>query len=238
MLSTENENHAVNENAAASRFQMQVYGDSSTVRYDIFVDSARAFNDYITGVELRLGTPIMDNGTLLMSLPGKFPGPSATGILNLRKSLIDTLLNKNIDVYVTVLSRKYPTGLMRGQLNSNIIFSAKVVLVGENVVPGVTTATNGMAYIRLVEESRILYYQIMLQNNEPSDMVDTAKIFKGASGMTGTAFLTLAKGQANFNKPDDQKLTQQEFQEFLESPLYLSVNSPNYPGGKIRGQLK
>jgi hypothetical protein len=238
--STLNQNHVVNENQSFSQFLLQVYGDTSTVRFDIFADSIRANDDYLTGVELRLGDPITENGTLLMAMPGKFPGPSGTGILSgLRRSFVDTLLNDKIDKYVNVLTKKHPTGYLRGQLNTNIIFTQQARVLGSNIIPGgVTTVTNGVAYIRLVEETKKLYSKIDLENDETSDPAISAKLNIAATGLNGPNLLTLISSATEFGKPRSMPLSDEIYAQFLSNNLYLTVTSPNYPNGKIRAQIK
>ena len=89
-VATTNENHYVASPYSSVTLDLKVFADNS-INYLVFIDSARNRGDAIKSVEVRLGDPITENGTLLAVLPGKFASGYAQAIIkNLRASFIDT----------------------------------------------------------------------------------------------------------------------------------------------------
>lgn len=238
-VSTTNINSANSYPAATSLFVMKFFSDSTSVNYDIYVDSIKSFGDRLTGVTINLGDPLTDNGQVLINLTGRYSYYNATGVLkDLRKSLVDTLMNDNIDKYINVITSKAPEGLMRGQLNTEITFASNVDLTGNNVNPVVNTSTTGRGLVRVLttintfSPVRKLYSKVEISNDEASDPVTNATI----NTASGTLIDLITGG--NFNQNKVVTLSESEYSNFLNDPLYLNITSANYKNGKLRGRIR
>ena len=236
-VATTNENHYVASPYSSVTLDLKVFADNS-INYLVFIDSARNRGDAIKSVEVRLGDPITENGTLLAVLPGKFASGYAQAIIkNLRASFIDTLLNDNIPKYINVVTYAEPVGLVRGQMNSDIVFSNNVNLNGKNIIPNVPTATTGLGLIRITTDL-MLYSKILITNDEAADPVTGAKLFSGNVFDTGLEVLTLANSPSQLTNPKIVNLSAAQYGQLLNAAFYINVTSATYTNGKIRGQAK
>ena len=198
IMSTTNENHTVVSPYSTLTMNLQVL-DSRSINYEVFIDKANKAGDYVTVVEIKLGDPSMVDGPLLVNLTGKFRQGWATGLVGgLRQSLIDTLLNNSIPKYINVKTQREPLGLVRGQINSNIVVSNNVYLSGSNLRPAVSTVVTGLALIRITSDYK-LYSQIII-NNETTDPSQTAQLISGNIGDNGVNLMTLVSSPTNFGK--------------------------------------
>lgn len=237
-MSTTNENFIVASPFSTSLMNFQILDDKS-INYEVFVDSANRKGDVVTAVEVRLGNPMTDNGQLLISLTGKFRAGWATGLVaGLRQSLLDTIMNNNIPKYINVLTGREPMGLVRGQINSDIVVSNNAFLLGNNFRPVVSTSTTGVAYIRVTADQN-LYSKIVISNDEVSDPVQGALLNVGnVMDNTGVNISVLASNPGQLLTPKIVILTAAQFTQIVAGMSYASVTSAAYPRGKIGGQIK
>lgn len=238
IMATTNQNHAVNSPYSTQTMSLQVL-DSRAINYEVFIEKANKAGDYVTAVEIKLGDPTMIDGPLLVNLTGKFRQGWATGFVGgLRQTLVDTLLNNSIPKYVNVKTQREPLGLVRGQMNANIVISNNVFLSGTNLRPAVSTITTGLGLIRITTDNK-LYSQIIISNDETGvDPVLSAQLISGNIGDNGTNIMTLVGAPTNFNKSQTFPLTVKQYEQLLSSNYYITVNSATYPNGKIGGQVK
>ena len=237
-MATTNENHTVNSPYSSVTMNLQVL-DSRSINYEVFIDKANKAGDYVTVVEIKLGDPSMVDGPLLVNLTGKFRQGWATGLVSgLRQSLIDTMLNNNIPKYINVKTQREPLGLVRGQINANIVISNNVYLAGTNLRPAVSTITTGLALVRITSDYK-LYSQIILSNDEVLvDPAQNANLISGNIGDNGANIMTLVSSPTNFGKSQTFPLTVKQYEQLLSSSYYITVASAAYPAGKIGGQVK
>jgi hypothetical protein len=226
-----------------STFQLQVFSDSSSLAYDIYVESARTFGGALTNVSIYLGDPLSE-GPLLLELTGRYSAYNLTGFMkDVRRGLMDTLMNDQIEKYILIKTKEAPQGFMRGQLNTDVTFSANTNLSGSNVTPAVTTTTTGNAQIRVVTTTnslspvRTMYSKVTLENDEPGDPATTATINSGTVSSNGPSVFNLVAG-STFGQVNKTVLTEKEYQSFFSDPLFINVTSAGYKNGKIRGQLR
>jgi hypothetical protein len=231
-LSSFNENHATSPIETNATFHMVALADNS-IRYDVQIDSA----DRIVAAHIKLGDPV-SNGNLLVNLPVRVYSTYASGILTgLSSGLMDTLLNNNIEKYINLTTNKAPFGLVRGQLNSNLVLSRNVVLSGSSVLPAVSTTTTGIAFLRLTADN-VLYSKIIVNNNDPSDPVTAATINQGISTAAGPVLLTLASTPQEFGVGKKATVSASAYSALLSSSTYVTLSSGLRPGGKLRGQIR
>lgn len=230
------ENHPTPGKADSARLQFVVMNNNS-IRYDVFIDSLNAAGDRITKVQLQLGDPLTE-GPVLLDLNPRLSGWYASGVINgVRQSLIDTIKNETIAKYVNVYTANAPTGLVRGQLGSQIVYAKNVELTGANVTPAVTTTTTGTAYIRIAED-RTLYSKIVINNPDAANAETAAGIYQGAPGATGALILNLATAATDFNVTKKIPLTETQYTQLLNNRSYVLVRSALNTSGKLRGQLR
>ncbi|MCW3113850.1 MAG: domain containing protein [Segetibacter sp.] len=233
-LSSANQNVVTTGAPANAVFNMVALADNS-LRYEIKGDTSSS--DRIVAAQIRLGDPLSE-GALLVSLPVRVYGTYASGTLTgLSTGLMDTLRNNAIEKYITVTSDRAPSGLVRGQLNSNIVFSKNVSLTGGAVIPSVTTTTNGTAFLRITSDS-VLHSRVVINNNDVSDPVLNATINQGAASANGPLLLNLAASGSEFNVSKRMQLTGSAYSALLNNNTYVTVNSTLYPSGKLRGQIR
>ena len=214
---------------------IQVLSDNS-VRYEYRVPNF-ASGDYLTGAGIYAGDPV-SNGSLLLDLNARPVVPNATGgLTNLSQSLIDSLLNDNIEKYISVRSNQIPTGALRAQINRNVVFGANVLLTGAEEVPPVNTTATGVSSLRL-SANGILYSRIDVTNVEPTDQLTMAHIHRGARGVNGPIVITLASSPADFGVTQQIPLSDSLIQILSNERLYVNVHSVLNPAGKIRGQIR
>ena len=237
-MATTNENFVVASPFSTTQMSFQILDDKS-INYEVFVDSANRKGDVVTAVEVRLGNPMTDNGPLLVSLTGKFRAGWATGLVaGVRQTLLDTIMNDNIPKYINVLTGREPLGLVRGQINSDIVISNNAFLLGNNFRPVVSTLTTGVAYIRVTADQN-LYSKIVISNDEVADPVQGALLNVGSvMDNTGINISVLASNPGALLTPKIVILTAGQFTQFVAGMSYVSVTSAAYPRGKIGGQIK
>lgn len=232
-LSSGNENHAISGNETSAAFHMVALSDNS-LRYDINVGTAE---DKILGAKISSGDPISE-GSEILNLSARIANNYVSGtVTGIRQSLMDSLLNNNIEKYVNVITQHNPTGLVRGQLNSNVVIASNVQLTGTSVVPPVTTNTTGTAYIRLTSD-KILYSNVVISNDDPADPVTKATVNNGVVGSNGSVLLNLVNSAAEFGIPEKNAITENDYNALTHNNTYVVVSSASNPTGKLRGQLR
>ncbi|MDQ6813821.1 MAG: CHRD domain-containing protein [Bacteroidota bacterium] len=233
-VSSSNLNYVLSGGEATAVFHMLLLADSS-LTYDIHGDTAAG--DRIVGAEIRLGDPVTD-GPVLVNLTLRQGSSYGSGsVTGLRAAIIDQLLNNNVQKYVTITSGRAPNGLVRGQLNSNIVFSKNVALTGASVVPSVPTNTTGTAFLRLTSDN-ILYSKVVVNKDDPADPVTTATINQGVPSANGPAILNLVSNAGEFGIGKKTPISASISATLLNNSTYVTATSALKPSGKIRGQIR
>lgn len=234
-LSSSNVNFSTTGLSNDAVMHIKIFSDSS-MTYDAYVQGV---SDKLVGARINAGDPISEGALIIDLQPRVSGGYVSGGVTGMSAGLFDTLLNDNIQKYITVTSSRLQNGLLRGQMTGSISYSKNVPLTGQSVVGGVTTTTTGTAYIRVAAD-RKLYSKVVIENDDPADPVTSATINTGAAGLNGPVVFTIASSSADFNVGKTFNLTEAQFTEFTgkTSAYYVSVSSAAYPNGKLRGQLK
>jgi len=110
----------------------------------------------------------------------------------------------------------------------------KVMLSGDQEVPGVKTTATGQGTISVGADKSV------------SGSVTTtgvkgtmAHIHEGAPGKNGGVAVPLApNGDNGWSVPAGAKLSDAQYEAFKAGNLYVNVHSAANPGGEIRGQIK
>jgi hypothetical protein len=228
ILSSFNENYAPSEIETIATFHMVALADNS-IRYDVKIDSA----DRIAAGRINLGDPLTE-GALVLDLPVRIYNTYASGALTgLSAGLIDTLLNNNIEKYINITSGKAPSGLVRGQLNSELVLAKNLNLSGNSVVPAVGTSTSGTAFLRLTANN-VLYSKIVVTDNDPSDPAIAATINQGATTPNGQVLITLASAPQEIGVGKKSTVSTSVYAALLNTSTYVTLNSALKPAGKLR----
>ena len=194
-------------------------------------------SDFINGAGLYAGDPLTNGARLIDFAPRPSPAYGSRSIYNLRKSLVDSMLNSNVDLYFMATSTQHPTGLVRAQLNTTVVFAADLALSGLNEVPPVTTTATGLSSLRITS-NRILYSKIVISNMEVNDMATMAHIHTGAPGANGPVIVPLVSAPAEFGIVRKFTLTEAQYNSVLKDRTYVNVHSTLFPAGKVRGQIR
>jgi hypothetical protein len=205
---------------------------NNSLRYDVNVYNRGAA---ITSASIRAGGPLT-NGPVVLNLNPRISDSYVSGVVtDVRQSLIDSLVNGTYDLYFDIGGTT--AGVARGQMNSNIVMSANVQLLGTNEVPAITTTSKGNANLRLTSD-KVLYSTVTVSNVEPNDVMTVAHIHKGAVGVNGPIFIPLVDMPSEFGVTKKINLTDAQYNSLLKDSLYVNAHSALFPSGKIRGQLR
>jgi hypothetical protein len=208
--------------------------DNNSLRYDYNVFNSNG--EIMIGATLNAGDPITTGPAILNLAPNGAGSYGSNVLFNIRQSLVDSLLG-TANIYFSIQSASQPTGLVRGQLNSTLIFAADVTLSGANVVPPVLTTATGKAYIRVTTD-RNVYSNVTVSNVEPADQVTTAQICRGSANANGPVLIPLVNSTAEFGVSRVITVDESTYMSLLGNTVYVRVNSTLFPLGKLRGQIK
>ena len=234
-LSAVNENPAPAGRTETATLTLQLLADNS-LRYNFLVNNLKS-GDFITAAHIHTGDPVT-NGPVLINMNPSISNNVVNGqAKGLRQSFIDSLVNRTAELYFNVHSNLVPSGIMRVQLNSKIIFATDVSLTGAQEVPPVTTTATGIALFRVVDNNK-MYSKVTVSNLETTDALTAAHIHTGAIGLNGAVLIPLAASAADFGVTKITNLTTAQYTALLNSRLYVNVHTTLFPAGKIRGQLR
>ena len=232
VLNTKFENPAPAARTETGTATLQLYSDS-TMKYAITITGLAA-GDNLTASHIHWGDPL-DNGPVILNFAPAFSGGTATGTVNLRNSLADSL--KTGEAYVNVHSTQFPAGLARGQLNDPVDFAIDVAMAGTNEVPSVTTTATGLALLRLAPEKK-LYSKITVTNLESNDTLSVAHIHGAAAGANGSVLQLLCSSLADFGVKKSVVLSDANVTALKTGSVYVNAHSKVRPGGIVRGQIR
>ncbi|TWI81725.1 CHRD domain-containing protein [Lacibacter cauensis] len=236
-LSAKNENPAPAGRNETGVFVLKIMSDNS-VQYNITV-SGLSSTDALTSAHIHTGNPVVNGGVILNFTP-TFTGGAASGtVKDVRTTLLDSMKNEAVDLYVNVHSSQVGSGLVRAQLNKTVEWTQDVALAGSNEVPAVTTTANGTARFRLTSDGTIYYLVNVTGLTAGDGTLTAAHIHNGAAGTNGSVLLALASGAADFGV--DKKVVLTDVQKTAitgTSAIYVNAHSSTFPGGLLRGQIR
>lgn len=239
-LSTKYETPSVDNRNENGLLTMQLW-DDNLLTYKINISNLSS-NDKLVGAYLYAGD-VITNGDAILNLAPVFSGNYTSGSIQLRSSLADSLKNFSNQIYVNILSEQVQSGLVRGQVNTDIVYTSSVVLSGNNEVPSLTTQTIGTALVRTTREGvatdhRKVYSLITVENIEPGDQLISGGIYAGSESQTGNEFIRLSTGETDFNVNMTTVISKDNAYNLYNNDSYLNVISSRYNNGIIRSQLK
>ena len=214
---------------------LKLMSDNS-LEYTIAV-TGLASGDALTAAHLHAGDAIT-SGPVILSLNPVFTAGSSTGIVNnLRASLIDSLKNAANDIYINAHTSQVGSGLVRGQLNTNIELAADVAMSSANEVPAGTSAATGLGLLRLTSDKKA-YIKVTVTGLEAGDTLTAAHIHKAATGVNGPIILGFYGSAADFGTEKVVTVDDALFASLKTDAIYMNAHSKTKPGGLIRGQIR
>lgn len=238
-LSTKYENPALMDRTEDGLLEMTLWSDN-TLSYSIYVNRLQS-GDALTSASLYAGD-VMSNGNIVLDLKANFTGFEASGKVPVRASLADSLRRTSNQIYLNVTSTEKPAGLIRGQINTDILYTSAVSLSGDNEVPPVSTTANGLATVRVTTEgwrggTPKMYSNVTVNFVESGDQVTSASIYRGAYGETGDSFVALCNSENDFNLNQSRVITQGMVIALQTGSYYVNTLSLTHPDGIVRSQL-
>ena len=234
-LSPKFENPARSGRAETGTANLSLLSDNS-LKYVITVNGLTA-GDALVAAHIHTGN-VISNGPVVLGLNPMFTGATATGtITNVRSSFVDSLKSDDNELYFNLHSTQQPSGLLRGQLNENIVLAEDVVLLGTNEVAPVTTLATGLAILRLTN-SKKLYSKVTVSTLDAGDAMMAAHIHTGAAGVNGSVIVALCASGADFGVVKMLTLTDPVFTSVKMDAVYVNAHSSIKPDGLVRGQIR
>jgi hypothetical protein len=213
---------------------IELLSDNS-LKYSIHIHNLSS-GDVLNNAHIHPGDAGTSGGVLIPFNP-TFTGAATSGtVTGLRQGQIDTLLG--YPVYVNVHSVQVPAGLVRGQLDKEVVFAKDIVLSGSNEVPPVTTTASGVAILRLTND-KVLYSKVMVNNLESNDTLTVSHIHPGAAGTNGPPLIFLCSSITDFGVLKiSSPLPDAQYNQLLTDPMYVNAHSKRHPAGLVRGQIR
>ncbi len=234
-VSPKNEIPARSGRTETGTANLSLYSDNS-FKYVITVTGLAA-GDALVAAHIHVGN-VITNGSVVLGLDPVFAGATATGtITNLRSTFVDSLKSDDNELYFNVHSTQQPGGLLRGQMNENIVVAEDVVLLGTNEVVPVTTLATGVAILRLTDRKK-LYSKVTVSTLDAGDAIMAGHIHTGEVGTNGPVIVPLCATAADFGIVKMFTLTDAVYNAVKTDAVYVNAHSSNKPGGLVRGQIR
>jgi hypothetical protein len=213
---------------------IELLSDNS-LKFNLHIHNLSA-SDVLTNAHIHTGDAGTSGGIIIPFNP-TFVGAGTSGtVTGLRQGQIDTLLGK--PVYVNVHSQQVPAGLVRGQLDKEIVLAQDITLLGTNEVPQVTTTATGTTILRLTSD-KVLYSRVTVNNLESNDTVTVAHIHPGAVGTNGSPLIFLCNNANDFGVLKiSNPLPDVQYNQLIKDPMYVNAHSRRHGPGLIRGQIR
>lgn len=210
--------------------------DDSTLNFNISVSNLKG-SDQLTVAHIHTGGPVETGSpiiTLVDNSSVKFQGSSASGTIKLNSTQFNSIKGEAENFYVNVHSTEYPLGLVRGQLDMDITYAQNIAMTP---LTNTLRPETGTAIFRMASDST-LHYKVSVENLTTGDVLTTAQINVGATGVVGPAVIPLYATGTEFNTHKSMKLTGSQVQFLINSQVYVVANSEQVPNELLRGQLR
>jgi hypothetical protein len=185
-----------------------------------------------TAVRVRKA-PAGANGPVIATLsPGAVPG-TYEGAFPISPADLRDFVDKKF--YVEVAGAAFPDGELRGQMETSLRKGYAFDLCGAQAVPPNNSPALGMAMLSVDQVDCYLNYKVILA--DLSGDLSGALLAPGGPGETGPYWYNLSldtfpllEGITGIDPPEG---------EYLETDrAYIQINTPDFPDGEIRGQVR
>jgi hypothetical protein len=211
---------------------LQLFSDN-TLKYSITVNNLTS-GDALTAAHIHLGNAGV-SGAVYIPFNGVFSGSTVSGTVQLTAGQADTI--KTQEAYVNVHTTQVGGGLVRGQIDSKVVFAADVAMNGASEVPAVTTTATGLAIIRMTENKK-LYVKVTVSNLEAGDALTFAHFHTGSSTVSGPVVLGFYSLASDFGTLKTLTADNTFYASLLADPLYVNAHSTTRGSGLVRGQIR
>ncbi|MCZ6855690.1 MAG: CHRD domain-containing protein [Gammaproteobacteria bacterium] len=139
-------------------------------------------------------------------------------------------------LYINIHTPANPGGAVRGQIQPDGVEIDFFELTGGNVVPPVATTKSGIAAATVQTVSQVASIHVNLSGLDDATGVG---IFQAPVGQNGAEELTLVQDSNDVAhwSLENLSLTASQSMALSSQGFYLSVQTPAWTGGEIRGQL-
>ena len=120
---------------------------------------------------------------------------------------------------------------------NNVVFSQVIQLEGSQEVPGVITATKGIAFLSVTADS-VLHSKVIIKKLAIGDVLRFAHIHVGAAGINGPVSINLVPTAADFGVNKELRLNAVQYTLITTGASYVNAHSNFFPGGIVRGQIR
>jgi hypothetical protein len=231
-MSTKFEVPAIANRSETAVAELQILSDN-TLKYSIVVSNLTAGDALVAAHIHRANAGT--SGSVYIPLDGTFSGSTVTGTVQLTAGQIDTI--KTMETYVNVHTTQVGGGLVRGQIDSKVVFATDLAMTGANEVPAVTTTATGLATIRMTENKK-LYVKVAVTNLEAGDALTAAHFHSAAAGVNGSVILGFYSAASDFGTLKTISVDDTFYNSLLTAALYVNAHTTAKPGGIIRGQIR
>jgi len=185
----------------------------------------------ITGAHLH-NAAVGVNGGVVEDLTTNVLGNVITASVD-PSAYLDELRAGNI--YVNVHTAANPGGEVRGQLmlGNQLYFDS--FLDGNQSVPAVVTAAQGVAAISVSNDMKTIDYDVVLDGL--SGAITGAHFHAGEAGAAGDVVINLTDDVNGNRITGSMALDAALMNSFLSGGIYLNIHTSANPGGEIRGQV-
>lgn len=210
---------------------------NNELRYEIMVNDL-ASGDELTMAHVHTGDPVTSGPVAITIVDGEnrtFSGNGSSGSVALTQENVDVLMGDSI--YFNVHSVQAPAGLIRGQIDQEIVFADDIALDSDNEVPPVAAnEASADAFIRLSADN-VLFYKVKDVEMTLPDPITAGHIHKGAAGVNGDVEIDLSFTQDDINTTKKLTLNAGQHDLLLNEDTYMNLHSTLAPDGLMRGQV-
>ena len=195
--------------------------------------------DTISAGHIHTGDALSNGGILIAFSDLSFVDNKTSGTLTLTEEQAKSFTNPS-NLYVNLHSSDVPSGLLRGQLETNAeVFNLKISAQKQVSSPVDLSSNKSVGDVTLVLNGLKLQYNMTLSGLE-GDTISAGHIHTGDALTNGGVLVAFSELSFVDNKTSGTvTLTEEQAKSFANpSMLYVNLHSSDVPSGLLRGQLK
>ncbi|PWJ33657.1 CHRD domain-containing protein [Sediminitomix flava] len=242
LLSAQMQVPALTDREETGSAELTLFNDY-TLAYKLSVDDLSG-SDQLTVAHIHSGSPVQ-NGEVVITLVANdsISMFDEEGIfedtIQLTKEEAKSLMNDAL--YINVHSMEAESGLVRGQIDEEIVLAADIPMSYEQVIDSVGSRTETGDAVFRIAKSNAIYTKLTVDNLASGDTLTIAGIYAGMSDETGDLLVDLTM-DSTFNEEGVLcSKVQVDDTEILETikhgSSYIQVSSSQLPDGLVRGQI-